>query len=140
MGLTDFPAHYYLSGAMQNLDEWVRNGTPPPRAERIKLSGEGTPNPVIQRDQYGNALGGVRNAYVEVPSATYHAHDKCSATSTRGYKEPFSLERMEAIYGTYKNYREKFDAAVDRDVQGRWIPAAYAARIKAGLVSMPTEK
>jgi hypothetical protein len=123
---------------MQYLEEWVRNGTPPPRAERIKLSGEGTPNPVILRDQYGNALGGVRHAYVEVPSATYHpSSGKCTGP---GYKEPFSLERMEAIYGTYKNYREKFEAAVDHDVQGRWIPAAYAARIKAGLVSMPTEK
>jgi hypothetical protein len=138
VGQTDFPVHYFVSGAMQNLDEWVRSGTPPPHAERIKLSGEGTPNPMIQRDQYGNALGGVRHAYVEVPSATYHPSiPKCSGP---GYTEPFDLDRMQAIYGTYKNYKEKFNAAVERDVQGRWIPAAYAARIKAGLISMPTEK
>jgi hypothetical protein len=133
--LSDFPVHYYVSGAMQNLDLWARKGTPPPRAERIRVTGADTANPVIERDQYGNALGGVRNAYVDVPMAAYNQRGPCGST---GQKVPFSWEKLEAIYGNYKNYARKFGAVVDRDVQQLWVPVAYAERMKAGFTAMPT--
>ncbi len=133
--LSDFPVHYYVSGAMANLDVWVRKGVSPPRAERIRVTGADTPNPLIERDQNGNALGGLRNAYVDVPLAAYNQLGPCG---NNGYKVPFSWEKLDAIYGNYKSYARKFGVAVDRDVEQRWVPAAYAARMKAGVTAMPT--
>ena len=133
--LSDFPVHYYVSGAMANLDAWVRKGVSPPRAERIRVTGADTPTPVIERDENGNALGGVRNAYVDVPMAAYNQRGPCGGN---GYKVPFSWEKLDALYGNYRSYARKFGVAVDRDVEQRWVPAAYATRMKAGLTAMPT--
>lgn len=133
--LTDFPVHYYVSGAMFNLDQWARNGTAPPHAEFIQVNGLGTDKPSIARDQYGNALGGVRNAWVDVPNAAYNQRGACGNTAA---KKAFGWDRLEAIYGNYQNYAQKFSAAVDRDVQQRWVPAAYSQRMKAGITAMPT--
>lgn len=133
--LSDFPVHYYVAGAMQNLDAWVRKGVAPPRAERIRVTGADTANPLIERDANGNALGGVRNAYVDVPLAAYNQRGPCGGN---GVKVPFSWERLDELYGNYRSYARKFGVAVDRDVEQRWVPAAYAARMKAGLTAMPT--
>ena len=131
--MNDFPIHYYMAGAMQNLDAWVRDGVSPPHADRIQIVDEGTPSARVARDQYGNAPGGVRNAYVEVPTASYHEPARCGDAEVS-----FDWKRLESIYGSYANFKAKFDAAVDRDVIQHWVPKSYAARIKAGLIDMPT--
>jgi hypothetical protein len=136
VGLNDFPVHYIVSGAMHNLDEWVRNGTPPPHAARIEVVNGGTPEAEIKRDQFGNALGGVRSAYVDVPAATYY--ENFPNCRNMGYDIPFSWQKMQELYGNHDNYQKKFDADVDRMVKERWVEEKYGERMKAGLVQMPT--
>ncbi len=101
---SDFPIHYYVAGAMQNLDEWVRKGTTPPRAQRIQITGAETKTPAVVSDQYGNGLGGIRNAYVEVPTAAYNQRGACGSTQQ---KQAFGWERLQAIYGSYENYQRQ---------------------------------
>ena len=136
VGLSDFPVHYIVSGAMRNLDEWVRNGTQPPRADRIEVINGGTPSAAIARDQFGNALGGLRSPYVNVPSATYYENFK--DCRNMGYAIPFDWSKMKDLYGTAANYHAKFNAEVDKMVSGRWVESKYASRMKAGLVQPPT--
>ncbi len=136
VGLSDFPVHYLVAGAMCNLDEWVRNGTPPPKGGRIEVVNGGTPSATTVRDQFGNAVGGIRSPYLDVPEATYH--ENAPNCRNNGYKIPFEWPRMQSLYGDYETYRSKFDAAVDRMVKERWIAEPYAARMKAGLVMQPT--
>ena len=136
VGMSDFPVHYFVAGAMRNLDEWVRHGTAPPKADRIQVQNGGTPTAAVALDQFGNALGGIRSPYVDVPAATYH--ENFSDCRNMGYKIPFDWSKMVDLYGTRDNYQRKFDEAVDRAVRDRFIDPAYAARMKAGRVLPPT--
>ena len=121
---------------MHNLDEWVKRGNPPPKADRIEVVNGGTPSGAIARDQFGNARGGLRSPYVDVPAATYYEDFK--DCRNMGYAIPFEWSKMKDLYGTAENYHAKFNAAVDKMVSGRWVEPKYAARMKAGMVQPPT--
>jgi alpha/beta hydrolase family protein len=59
--------HYVMNAAILHLSQWINGGTPPPSAPPITVSG--TPL-AIQRDQYNNALGGIRLPEMDVPTQT----------------------------------------------------------------------
>jgi hypothetical protein len=65
-----FPANmanqrYLMNSAIWHLSQWINGGTPPPSAPPITVVGG-----VIQRDQYFNALGGIRLPELDVPTQT----------------------------------------------------------------------
>jgi hypothetical protein len=79
---SDFPVDMLVSGALLNLRRWVVEGVEPPRAERLVvlpdraagrcgLRDEARP---LRRDEHGNAVGGVRSPWVDVPIASYYPH------------------------------------------------------------------
>ena len=114
---------YIFHSAFANLDRWVRDGTPPPRAPRLQLRNVGTPHASVATDAFGNGLGGVRTPYVDVPTATYHLHHEGGAPLCRqfGYEKRFGWARLESIYGSYTRYAAKVQQAVDAAVTERWI-------------------
>ena len=59
-----------LRAAVAHLDRWIWTGQAPPVAPLIDMTPSPTNpnNGVIQRDQYGNALGGIRMPEQEVPT------------------------------------------------------------------------
>lgn len=61
-----------------SLDRWVRDGTAPPRADRFAFDPDAPPGPhdsrPLRRDRFGNAVGGIRTPWVEVPVARYRPH------------------------------------------------------------------
>ena len=57
-----FPSRIFFDAALRNLDDWVRHGTAPPRADLITVV-KGAP--VL--DQFGNVTGGLRSPYLDVP-------------------------------------------------------------------------
>ncbi len=63
------PLHYVLNAALNKLIRWVRTGKAPKSAPRLDVSAG--PPITIQRDQHGNALGGIRAPWVDVPIATF---------------------------------------------------------------------
>ena len=56
---------YLMNSAIWHLSQWINGGTPPPSAPPITVVGG-----VIQRDQYNNALGGIRLPELDVPTQT----------------------------------------------------------------------
>jgi hypothetical protein len=54
-----------MNSAIWHLSQWINGGTPPPSAPPITVIGG-----VIQRDQYNNALGGIRLPELDVPTQT----------------------------------------------------------------------
>ncbi len=56
---------YVMNSAIWHLSQWINGGTPPPSAPPITVVGG-----VIQRDQYNNALGGIRLPELDVPTET----------------------------------------------------------------------
>jgi hypothetical protein len=119
--INEFPQPYFFAGAFFNLDQWVRKGVAPPKASFIESN-----------DEFGNARGGVRSPWVDVPAATFYPNMKGAANCVDiGYWVPFSWQRLEATYGNYENYSRKFLAAVDRLAKERWVVPSDAEKIKA---------
>jgi hypothetical protein len=93
---------------LANLEAWLSTGQPmPPGApiERDPMSLDG-----VSRDEHGNAKGGLRGPWLDVPSAQYLA--RCVCGPTVGEIIEFSTETMTALYGS----RERFEAAFREDV------------------------
>lgn len=130
--INDFPQPYFFAGAFYNLDQWVRKGIAPPKAGFVELK-EGRGAEFIN-DEFGNARGGIRSPWVDVPIGTFHPEMKGPGTcGDIGYWVPFSWSRLEAIYGNYENYAKKFLAAVDKLVKERWVLPSDGEKIKAEL-------
>ncbi len=86
----DADQHLVLDAAFANLTRWIRDGIAPPRAARIAIDNVGTPQARVVRDQYGNAVGGVRTPYLDVPTATYHTASVGETFCPEiGHMEPF---------------------------------------------------
>ncbi|HEY3042818.1 MAG TPA: alpha/beta hydrolase domain-containing protein, partial [Vicinamibacterales bacterium] len=89
---------YAFDAALANLEQWVRKGTPAPRAARIELKGPGTPQAGVVVDQAGNGVGGVRNPYVDVPAATFATTSPGPGTCRElGHKVDFDTARMRTL-------------------------------------------
>ncbi len=70
--LSAFPEQAFMSVALDHLFKWVDAGTVPPRAERIWLDrNEYNDGSMMALDEHGNPKGGIRNTYVDVPTAKY---------------------------------------------------------------------
>lgn len=103
-GLSDFPLEYLMKGAFANLDAWVQDpqGYIPPSAPWINLDESNFFWPVL--DAYGNATGGLRTPYLDVPVATYYAHSTAGddesmfICSISGYKVPFDACLLMELY------------------------------------------
>jgi hypothetical protein len=145
-GMTDFPLEYFMRGAFANLDAWVRSNITPPKARRIKVEPvpKGSkptwpPSVTVKVDKYGNARGGVRSPYLDVPTGTYYAHstpakpdnpDSVLFCSLVGYKVPFKKDLLIKLYPTHEKYVKKVNKKVDKLVRARLITASDGQRIK----------
>ena len=70
--LSRFPEQAFMSVALDHLFTWVDQGKVPPRADRILLDrNEYNDGSMMALDELGNARGGIRNTYVDVPTARY---------------------------------------------------------------------
>lgn len=118
------PAFAVLSAATAQLERWVRDGTPPPKAPRIETTG--TDPPVIVRDEHGNAVGGGRTPFVDVPLTTItgNANAGGSFCSLFGTTTALDAATVAALYPTHDDYVKKFDASADKAVKaGFWLAA-----------------
>ncbi|HEX8057220.1 MAG TPA: alpha/beta hydrolase domain-containing protein [Novosphingobium sp.] len=124
----DFAWAPTLRAALYNLEQWANKGVAPPQTPRIKLDTSLT----IVRDADGNAQGGLRLPYIEVPIAHYMgALSQSGMASISGAKIPFDHARVQALYKDHADYVAKFSAATDAGVKARLIPASDAPDMKA---------
>lgn len=120
-----------------HLVRWSVNGVLPPTAPRITRS---TLLGRIQRDTYGNALGGLRLPEIDVPIATYGISNSTTgstefldlfACTTSGSHEPFTATRLGSLYPTHADYYNKYKAAADRALAaGYLLPADHAKALQ----------
>lgn len=121
--------------AFARLDEWVRKGTPAPRASRLELNDPGAAETSLVTDQFGHGVGGLRTPYVEVPVAAYATNSPGPGTCREmGHRTPFDWARLEALYGNHKSYAAKVAGAVDRLVKERWLTNGDARRVAGELI------
>ena len=117
--------HYYdkqnkpiLWGMWQNMFDWIEHGRPMPQTAPLRID-ETAPDQ-IARDQHGNALGGLRTPWVDVPDGTYLGRVSQTNPLRAGYR-PFSEEKMKELYRSRDRYIEAVNKRVDRMVRDRWI-------------------
>ncbi len=98
----DGPQTYLVRAAIRHLRDWVRDGTAPPTAEPISVSGGS-----IVRDTFGNALGGVRTPLVDVPVATLTGE----GFNLIGMTIPLDPEILRMLYPSRADYLREFEEA-----------------------------
>jgi hypothetical protein len=122
VGPNDLPYEYFFNAGAVNLKKW-RVGITPPDGARFVYDGT-----TIVRDQYGNALGGVRNPYVDVPTATYSLPPG-GACPFIGVKTPFSQAQLDALYRSHGSYVKAVAKDTLNLVRHRYLLTRDGARI-----------
>jgi hypothetical protein len=122
--LNDFPRHYLSAAALRNLQAWAREGRAPPVGQPLATEGG-----AILRDADGNARGGVRSPWIDVPTASYRGGLGLGAMAIVGSKTPLPPERLRSLYPTKADYEARFKASLEESVAGRWILPEDAPRI-----------
>ena len=139
---SDYPTDMLFDVALDNLVQWVDKGVAAPHVPWIDTSADGS---IIHRDEFGNALGGLRMSYVDVPTNTYHAnwgHYVTSSTGVQsdtqaahcdliGWINPLPAETIKRLYPTHADYVAKVDKDNADLVAKHWLLPADAARLHA---------
>lgn len=106
---TDFPLEYVFNAAFANLSKWIERGKPPPRTERIALDADQQ----TITDEFGNAVGGLRTPYLDVPIANYRpTSDEITPFTTScpffwGHKVAFDQGQLDELYRNRADYLRK---------------------------------
>ena len=133
MPVTKFPVGAMMAMALHHVIEWADKGTLPPRAERIVVE-----NSAILLDAQGNARGGVRSTYVDVPVATYGVPNNADPKpGTRddfycgiaGYETPLAADRLGALYKDAATYRGKVQQRLGDLTKAGWFLPEYAEQV-----------
>jgi hypothetical protein len=105
----------------------------PPRAERIVVE-----NGAIALDAQGNARGGVRSTYVDVPVATYGVPNNADPKpGTRddfycgiaGYETAFAADRLRTLHKDQASYRAKVKERLAELTKAGWFLPEYAEQV-----------
>ena len=125
------PQHYVMNAAVHALARWAAGGDPPtsaPRAEVVEVAvdpgAEGrqaTHAPVT--DDYGNILGGVRTAWVDVPVArlTGEPVGGSSFCGLFGSTTLFDDATLAELYPTKAAYLDAMTASIEQSVTDGFI-------------------
>jgi hypothetical protein len=141
----DYPFAFVQNAAFERLIEWIEHGRPPPHAAGIQVDLTSTPRAIV-RDAQGNAVGGVRTPFVDVPITTYVPTDTVAHTTQfsgfcilDGYNVPFDAAKLASLYRNHGNYVARFtlgSIALVRD--GFWlVPDAISAIERAIRARVP---
>lgn len=119
------PERYTWAAATAHLVTWARDGVAPPTAPPLF-----TPQGTVERDAYGNALGGLRLAPVEVPIAKAAA-----GCGLNGIYVPFDTATLNSLYPDRGSYLEPFFAAVEQNVAAGYVLPADGEEMWANAQS-----
>jgi hypothetical protein len=143
---SQFPVQAYMSVALRNLLEWVDKGKVPPRAERIAVDRDNADGSPMALDENGNAKGGIRNPYVDVPVAKFAVRNEANPTpipnpskwiadhganapnqmcGLAGYQVAFSKEQLQKMYGNKKTYQDRVKKSVAEMEKTGWSLPVY---------------
>jgi hypothetical protein len=100
-----------------NMDQWVRDGVPMPHAARITRD-TGAPDGVA-RDEHGNAQGGLRSPWLDVPTARYSP--RCSCSPVTGAMTPFTPTELADRYPAPGDYERAWAETLQRLVAERFL-------------------
>jgi len=99
----------YIRSALHHLTMWVTDGTPPPASQAIALNAQWD----VQQDEFGNALGGLRDPALQVPIATYIPYNLPGLCGFTGTIVEFSPEEIERLYPQHGKFVSRASQSVN---------------------------
>ncbi len=129
------PQHYVLSAALRQLVRWVRSGRPPASAPPLSVRA-GSP-PTIERDPFGNAVGGVRTPQVDVPIAALSGigQNDGSPCGRFGTTIAFDAATITSLYPDHRSYVAAVSHAAKRAVKRGVLIAIDAKAIRRAAIA-----
>ncbi len=156
--LSTVPVQAYFAVGLHHLFRWVDQGIAPPRAERVLLDRNvANDGSTMVLDDHGNAAGGIRTPYVDVPTAKYVAVNTAAeplianpsayvkANGLMGaqimcrlsaYQEPFQAAKLRELYGSKENYVRMFTARLDELERQGWSLPVYRDMLLADAAAI----
>ena len=145
--ISRFPMAAYMSVALNHLFQWIDKGTVPPHADRI-LVDRNTANDgsLMALDEHGNAKGGIRNPYVDVPTRKIgvrnegavppiaNAHPfvavrgeaaQAQLCGLAGYEIAMTPAELKKLYKDKKDYLSRVAKEVDEMTRKGWSLPVY---------------
>ena len=124
--------HYVLMAALAALRTWVAEGRAPQSAPVLCVGG--TSPPILLADAVGNASGGVRSPWIDVPTARLSGVGQSGGIfgALFGVTETFDQRKLAELYpGGRADYLDKFAAALSSAIGNGYILGEDAAQIAA---------
>lgn len=109
--VSDFPWGAAVSVGLHHLVQWVDRGRVPPSAPYIEVDNDlANDGSRLALDENGNAKGGVRNVYVDVPVAQYGVPNAGATPaagflcSIAGWRLPYDEQKLQTLYRNRLDY------------------------------------
>ena len=129
--VTDFPAGAFTALGLHYLIAWIADGTAPPHAPPIVVE-----NKKVAVDEYGNAKGGVRNVFVDVPIAVNAVMGKGRTPAQdrvcllAGTKAPLPVATLAQLYKSGASYQNRVNKRLDALVKEGWFLPEYVDDVR----------
>jgi hypothetical protein len=139
--ITRFPDGAMMAMGLDHLIQWVEKGKMPPRAGRILVK-----DGAIVPDQFGNAQGGVRNPYVDVPVAQYGVPNAATGSranvtvngqqpasfycSIAGFELAMKPEDLARKYHNVTDYRKQVKDSLKGSIKAGWFLPLYSKQVE----------
>jgi hypothetical protein len=138
--ITDFPAGAFTALGLNYLIDWIANGTLPPHAPYIEVDNDTTNDGSdLRLDEFGNARGGIRNVFVDVPIATYGVLGVGkTAASDRlclliGTEVPLPADTLSTLYRNRGQYVSRVNRRLNELIREGWYLPEYADQVRDDL-------
>lgn len=135
MGSSDIPInagpqmHYVGQAALDHLHNWARGGHPAPSALRLNVDDR---NRALEFDDHGNATGGVRTPWVDVPLERLSGLGQTAdgVVALCGVTVPFDAPTLQKLYpGGEPDFLSAFTSSLDASIRAGFIRATDRTEI-----------
>ena len=129
---SSFPGPAFVRAAAAALFDWAENGNAPKKAPRIEMEQiDEVSTPRV--DEFGNALGGVRSPFVDVPLVQYHVQAGGSGLSCAfsGTETPLATDVLADRYDDADSYMKQFTKRLDATIRAGRVLKLDRAQILA---------
>ncbi|MDA8044391.1 MAG: alpha/beta hydrolase domain-containing protein [Actinomycetota bacterium] len=114
-----FPTDPFVRAAALRLIRWAEEGIVPPERPRLALAELGAFSSA-EVDEFGNAMGGLRSPYVDIPLSTYKVRAGPTAGGLHmlvGDEIPFTPGQARGLYRDAATYISRFTRSLDEAIR-----------------------
>jgi hypothetical protein len=136
--VTDFPAGAFTALALNYLVDWIAASQAPPHAPPIEVDqNPANDGSFLALDEFGNAKGGIRNVFVDVPVATNGVRGKGKTAAQdrlcllAGTKVPLKPDVLQRLYKGKDDYVARVDRRLKELIAAGWFLEEYAEAVRS---------